>query len=315
MDKIKLGISACLLGEKVRYDGQHKRDHYLTDVMRKYVDWVPVCPEHDCGMSIPREAMHLEGNIDDPKLVTVNSHKDMTGQMVSWAEKRLDELAAENLCGFVFKSKSPSSGRFKVKVFNEHGIPEKKGIGIFARMFNDRFPLVPQEEEGRLTDDLLRESFLTKVFTCKRWQNYLKKDGSASGLVNFHTRYKYLLMAHSPKGLSKLGNLIASNDGSNLKEVKGDYYKLLMELLGERATIKKNHNTMLHVMGYFKKDISGWEKKELLDVIDLYVKELTPCLAPLVLLLHYARKYECHYLLDQYYLSPDPEEVMLRYHV
>ncbi|QSH40661.1 DUF523 and DUF1722 domain-containing protein [Lentisphaerota bacterium ZTH] len=314
MEKIKLGISSCLLGEKVRYDGQHKRDHFLADIMSRYVEWVPICPEHDCGMSIPREAMHLEGDCNSPRLITVKTHRDLTDQMVSWAEKRLDELAAEDLCGYVFKSKSPSSGRFNVKVYNEHGIPEKKGTGIFAGMFNHRFPLLPQEEEGRLHDGMLRDNFITKVFACRRWRDYLKNDGSISGLVNFHTKYKYILMAHSPEGLNESGQLIAANNGNNLEEIKESYYRCFMQSLDQRATVKKNHNTLLHVMGYFKNDLTGWEKQELLDIIDLFAKELTPSLTPLIILRHYARKYKCQYLLEQYYVNPSPEEIMLRYH-
>ena len=167
-DKIKLGISTCLLGERVRYDGGHKRDYYLCDVLGQYVEYVPVCPEVECGLSIPREAMHLVGDPSSPRLLTVHTRIDHTERMLSWARKRLDELESAELCGFIFKSKSPSSGMERVKVYNAKGVAEKKGVGLFARAFMDRFPLLPVEEERRLNDPQLRENFIEAIFAFKR---------------------------------------------------------------------------------------------------------------------------------------------------
>jgi uncharacterized protein YbgA (DUF1722 family)/uncharacterized protein YbbK (DUF523 family) len=314
MKKMKLAISSCLLGEKVRYDGQHKHDHYLTDVLGQFVEWVPVCPEVECGMTIPREAMHLSGDIDNPRLVTIHTDIDLTDQMKKWGTEKINFLAKEDLCGYVFKSKSPSSGRFNVKVFNAKGIPVKKGIGIFARMFAESFPLIPQEEEGRLHDPMLRDNFIDKIFAYSRWKDYEKNDGSASGLVNFHSRYKYTIMAHASIKVSELGRMVASIKKQDLTKIKHEYIAGLMNALDYRSTVAKNRNVMLHLMGYFKKHLTPWEKQEILEVIDTYVNDLTPRLTPLTLLRHYARKYNCEYLLDQYYLNPSPEEVMLKYH-
>jgi uncharacterized protein YbbK (DUF523 family) len=168
MIKIKLGISSCLLGENVRYDGDHKLDGFLKDTLGAYVDYVPVCPEVECGLGVPRESMHLEGEPENPRLVTTGSKQDRTDLLVDWARKRVVELEVENLCGFIFKSDSPSSGMEQVKVYNEKGMAVKTGIGIFARIFMEHFPLLPVEDEGRLQDLVLRENFKERIFTLKR---------------------------------------------------------------------------------------------------------------------------------------------------
>lgn len=316
MQKIRLGVSSCLLGEKVRYDGQHKQDYYLTDVLGKFVEWVPVCPEVECGLPVPREAMHLSGEIDQPRLVTIKTGIDHTERMNLWAGKKLDELEKLNLGGFVFKSKSPSSGRFCVKVFNKQGIPEKKGIGLFARAFIEKFPLLPVEEEGRLHDPMLRECFLDKVFALARWREYNAAENSqARELIEFHSRYKYLLMAHCPAMVSELGRIVAALDKQNVELKKAEYLPLMMKTLDFRATVAKHRNVMHHILGYFKKQLTAWEKQEVLGVIENYSEGLTPGLTPLVLLRHYARKYEQLYLLEQCYLNPSSEETMLKYHL
>lgn len=175
MEKIKLGISTCLLGENVRYDGGHKLDQFLMNTLGQYVEYIPVCPEVECGLGVPRESMHLEGDPDSPRLVTTRTKQDMTDRMVQWARKRVVELEKEDLCGFIFKSNSPSSGMERVRVYNEKGMPVKKGIGIFAGIFMDRFPLLPAEEEGRLHDPELRENFVERIFTLKQWREVLAK--------------------------------------------------------------------------------------------------------------------------------------------
>ena len=184
MEKIKLGISTCLLGENVRYDGGHKLDRFLTDTLGQYVEYVPVCPEVECGLPIPRESMHLEGDPETPRLLTTRTKQDMTDRMVQWARNRVSELEKEGLYGFIFKSDSPSSGMERIKVYNEKGMPVKKGVGIFARTFMDHFPLLPVEEEGRLHDPNLRENFIERIFTLKRWREALtKKESRESSLI------------------------------------------------------------------------------------------------------------------------------------
>lgn len=312
---VKLGISSCLLGEPVRYDGQHKHDRYLTDVLGKYVEWVPVCPEVECGLPVPREAMHLTGSADAPRLVTIRSGVDLTEKMQTWCAKKLGELEKQELCGYVFKSKSPSSGLLKVKVFNAKGIPEKKGVGIFARAFTEHFPLLPVEEEGRLHDAAIRDCFIDHVAVYGRWLEYLKDDASIKGLQDFHARHKYMIMAHSPEDVATLGRIVAEAAGKKAEEVQTEYIKLLTSALKLQATIRKNTNVLQHIAGYFKKELESFEKLEIQESIEEYHKGNFPLLATLVLLRHFAKKYDKRYLLDQYYLNPSPMELYLKYHV
>ena len=167
-ERIRLGVSACLLGEEIRYDGQHKLDRFIRDTLGQYVEFVPVCPEVECGLGIPREAMRLVGDPQAPRLVTVRTGIDHTERMLAWARKRVKELESENLCGYVFKSTSPSCGMARVKVYDRNGVPKNTGVGLFARAFMDHFPLLPVEEEGRLHDPKLRETFVESVTTLMR---------------------------------------------------------------------------------------------------------------------------------------------------
>ncbi|MGO8990016.1 MAG: YbgA family protein [bacterium] len=315
MEKIKLGISACLLGENVRYDGGHKLDRFLTETLGQYVEYVPVCPEVECGLTIPREAMHLEGDPDSPRLVTIRTKKDMTDRMIRWARKRVAELERRNLCGFIFKSDSPSSGMERVKVYNEKTMPVKKGVGIFARIFMEHFPLLPVEDEGRLHDPELRENFIERVFTLRRWRELLERRESRGNIVDFHTRHKLLILSHSPTFYQMMGKLVAKAKDLSLKELYQKYQSLLMESLYLKTSPKKNINVLQHMMGYFKEQLSSDEKQELLGVIDHYKKEYIPLIVPITLIQHYVRKYDQPYLKQQVYLNPHPLELQLRNHV
>ena len=315
MEKIRLGISACLLGENVRFDGGHKLDRFLTETLGQYVEYVPVCPEVECGLPVPRESMHLEGDPDHPRLVTSRTQQDMTHQMTSWAGKRVVELEKEGLFGFVFKSDSPSSGMERVKVYSERGVPVKKGIGMFARAFMEHFPLLPTEEEGRLHDPMLRENFIERIFTLKRWRETLAEKENRGNLVNFHTRHKLLILSHSPKHYQIMGKWVAQAKEVPLKELYQNYQILLMEALSLKTTPKKNSNVLQHMMGYFKEQLSSDEKQELLDVIDHYRQEYIPLIVPVTLMNHYVRKYDQPYLREQGYLNPHPMELQLRNHV
>jgi uncharacterized protein YbgA (DUF1722 family)/uncharacterized protein YbbK (DUF523 family) len=314
-DKIKIGISSCLLGENVRYDGGHKLDHYLTDTLGKYVEWVPVCPEVEYGLATPREAMRLVGKPDAPRLVTIRSRVDHTAGMKKWAEKRLKELEKENLCGFIFKSKSPSSGYKGVKVYSESGMPSKKGTGIYAGAFIRHFPLIPVEDAGRLHDPELRENFIERIFVFRRWKKFLAERGDRGGLVSFHTEHKLLLMSHSQKHYSILGRSVAGAKKGKREALFIKYVSTLMEGLKLIATVKKNTNVLMHIMGYFKNNLSSNEKAELLMVIENYHKRLIPLVVPLTLINHYVHKYDEPYLKRQHYLNPHPTELMLRNHV
>jgi len=315
MEKIKLGISTCLLGENVRYDGGHKLDRFLTDTLGQYVEYVPVCPEVECGLPVPREAMHLEGDPDSPRLVTIRTKQDMTDRMVEWARKRVLALEKEALCGFIFKSDSPSSGMERIKVYNEKGMPVKKGIGIFAKIFMDHFPLLPVEEEGRLHDPNLRENFIERIFTLKRWREVLERKESRGNVVDFHTKHKLLILSHSPKYFQAMGKLVAKAKEIPIKELYQQYQAILMEAFQLKTTPKKNTNVLQHMVGYFREQLSSDEKKELLEVIDHYRQEYIPLIVPITIIQHYVRKYDQPYLKQQAYLNPHPLELQLRNHV
>ncbi len=316
MSRLKLGISACLTGQKVRYDGQHKLDRYLMDILGKFVEYVPVCPEVECGMSVPREAMRLVGDKDSPRLMTIRSGIDKTDMMTSWAGPVLDRLAGEDLCGFIFKSKSPSSGMMSVKVYNpSSGIPVKSGTGLFARMFMERFPLLPVEDEGRLHDDSLRENFIERIFAYCRWRDYEKNDNTVKGLMDFHSRHKLLLMAHQPAAVSRLGRLVAGATAATLEECKQQYLPDFLRAMKSQATARKHVNVLQHILGYFKNQLSADEKAEMLDLISRFQSGRLPLIVPVTMLSHFVRKYRQPYLAQQYYLEPGPEELALRNHV
>jgi len=316
MEKIiKLGISRCLLGENVRFDGGHKLDRFLTDTLGQYVEYVSVCPEVECGLGVPRESMHLEGDPDSPRLMTTRTKQDMTDRLVQWARKRVSELEKEDLCGFIFKSDSPSSGMERIKVYNERGMSVKKGVGVFARIFMDHFPLLPVEDEGRLHDPKLRENFIERIFTLKRWRQVLAKKESRGNVVDFHMRHKLLILSHSPKHYQMMGKLVAKAKALSLRELYQQYQTHLMESLGLKTTPKKNVNVLQHMVGYFREQLSSDEEQELLEVIDHYRGGYVPLIVPVTLINHYVRKYDQLYLKEQIYLNPQPLELQLRNHV
>jgi uncharacterized protein YbgA (DUF1722 family)/uncharacterized protein YbbK (DUF523 family) len=314
-DQIKLGISACLLGENVRYDGGHKLERFITETLGQYVSFVPVCPEVECGLGVPRESMRLTGEPDQPRLVTTRTLEDHTERMRTWAEGRVRGLEKEDLCGFIFKSDSPSSGMERVKVYNENGMPVKKGVGLFAKAFMLHFPLVPVEEDGRLHDPVLRENFISRVFTLKRWRDILQGKKALGALVTFHTQHKLLIRSHSEKHYTWMGKLLAEGKKTRAPELYARYEKLLMEALGMHATIRKHTNVLQHMMGYFKKQLSSDEKQELLEIIVRYRAGFIPLIVPVTLMNHYVRKYREPYLEKQVYLNPHPVALRLRNHV
>jgi uncharacterized protein YbgA (DUF1722 family)/uncharacterized protein YbbK (DUF523 family) len=315
MEKIRIGVSTCLMGEPVRYDGGHAHDRYVTDTLARYVEFVPVCPETEAGLGVPREPMRLVGDPGSPRLITVKTKTDMTDILVTWARQRVRELEGENLCGFIFKSKSPSSGMERVKISPESGMPVKKGVGLFARAFMEHFPLIPVEEEGRLHDPRLRENFIERIFTLERWRRTQAGRKSIGSLLAFHTAHKLLILSHGTRNYREMGRLVAQAKGLRLDEVYTRYESLLMEALRLLATVKKHTNVLQHMMGYFKQQLAADEKQELLEVINAYHDELLPLIVPITLLKHYVRKYKQPYLQGQVYLSPHPSELKLRNHV
>jgi uncharacterized protein YbgA (DUF1722 family)/uncharacterized protein YbbK (DUF523 family) len=314
-DRIRLGVSTCLLGERVRYDGGHKRSRFLTDVLADYVEFVPVCPEVECGFPIPRESFRLFGDPESPRFITSRTKQDFTERMTKWARKRVVELEKENLCGFVLKSDSPSSGMQRIRVYNEKGGVVRTGVGMFARQLLSHFPLMPIEEDGRLNDDGIRENFIERIFAYKRWQDLLASSKSRGGLVRFQTEHKLLILSHSRRHSDEMGRLVAHAKEIPPSELYRQYESLLLEALKVRATVRKHCNVLQHILGYFKKVLTADEKQEVLEIIEQYRKELVPLIVPITLLNHFVRKYDQPYLKQQCYLHPHPSELKLRNHV
>lgn len=313
-DQIKLGVSTCLLGRNVRYNGGHSRDPFITDTLSQYVEFFPVCPEVECGFSIPREAMRLVGDSQSPRLVTVNTKQDHTERMLSWCAKKVQELEALDLCGFIFKKGSPSSGMERVKVYSAEGMPSNRGIGMFARAFMEHFPLLPVEEDGRLHDPKLRENFIEALFVLKRWRETLSPKPTRRGFVEFHTKHKLLLMSHSPNLMRLMGKLVARLKDYGPHDFRLQYEKLLMEALKLKTTRRKHTDVLMHCMGFLKTLLSSDEKQELLEIVEQYRQGHLPLVVPVTLLNHYVRKYDPPYLREQYYLKPHPIELQLRNH-
>ncbi len=312
---LRVGISRCLLGEEVRFDGGHKRDTFLMELLGRYVEWVPVCPEVEAGLGTPREAMRLVGDPQDPRLVTIKSGTDHTRALETMTANRIEELKELDLSGYVFKKGSPSCGIERVRIYNEHGKPSRTGVGLFARAFIEQFPLIPVEEEGRLCDPTLRENFIERVFCYRRWQDLVQSGVTRQALVQFHAIHTYLLLAHHPQQCEVLGRLIGQAHHHRPKELAHRYGKLFMKALAVKATVRKHVNVLQHILGYFKERLGAHEKAELLGVIGDYHHGLTPLIVPLTLIRHYVQIFDVTHILDQVYLNPHPKEIMLRNHV
>jgi len=310
---IKVGVSSCLLGEKVRYDAGHKHDRYITDVLGAFFTFVPVCPEVGCGMPVPREAMRLEGDPEHPRLVTIKTRIDRTDRMRAFCTAKVKELEDEDLCGFIFKMNSPSSGLFGVKVYNG-GMPARSGRGIFASAVVRHFPLLPAEEEGWLNDADRRENFIERVFCYRRWKDFLLDSPDPERLMTFHARHKLLLLSHSTDMYREMESLVAHGNDVGWPELSQRYEALFMKALALHATVKKHTNVLLHIMRCFKRELNPAEKEELLRVIKEYHDRLVPLIVPLTLLKHYVGTYGQRYLQEQYYLASHPAELMLRNH-
>ena len=309
---IILGVSSCLLGEKVRYDGGHKQHHYITDQLATYFRFIPVCPEVESGLPIPREAMHLTGSPASPRLITVKSNLDLTEQLHECCHRRVQELEQLQLRGFILKKNSPSCGLFRAKIYQDKGPPLTSGQGLFAQALTDAFPLLPVEEEGRLSDARLRENFIERVYCYDRLLTFLATRPAKADLIQFHTIHKLLIMAHSPDHYRQLGRLVAS--ALPLQELLPSYTKLFMTALQHIATPAKQANVLMHCQGYFKKQLAPWEKQELLDLIERYRIGQLPLIVPITLLHHYVRRFNETYLSEQLYFAPHPDELMLRNH-
>ena len=314
-ERIRLGISACLLGERVRFDGGHKRDPFLVETLGQFVDWVPVCPEVESGLDAPREAMRLVQVEGQVRLLTTRTTEDQTDNMHRYARRRVDALADEGLFGFVLKKDSPTCGLERVKVYGTGGVPAKSGRGLFADALVTRFPMLPIEEEGRLNDPRLRENFVERVFAFRRLTAVFAARWSMGDVVRFHTAHKLTLMAHKPEAYQRLGRLVASGKSLARRELQHRYSTEFMEALGTMATPRRHTNVLQHMLGFFKASLDRESRAELLDLIQDYAVGRVPIVVPLTLFGHHIRRCGVTYLAEQVYLRPHPVELMLRNHV
>ncbi len=313
---IRLGVSACLLGQEVRFDGGHKRDELLLHTLGHHVEWVPVCPEVEVGLGVPRETLYLIGKAENPRLVVTKSGQDHTQVMQSWAHQRLEQLASLNLHGYILKKSSPSCGLFRVKVYDGHKVPARSGQGIFARELVTRLPLLPVEEEGRLHDPRLRENFIERIFAYHNWTRLVQVSATPRDLVAFHTAHKLTLMAHSPRAQTELGGLVAQAGHRRINSVLEEYGRRFMQALSALATNRKHATVLFHLMGFLKKHLDRDDKAEVVGVIEDYCQGLVPLIVPITLLRHRLRRYPVpDWIHEQAYLNPYPKEILLRNHV
>ena len=312
---LRVGVSACLLGERVRWDGGHKSDAFLLGMLGKYVEWVPVCPEVEVGLPVPRDTLRLVRRGTEVRMVMPRAGTDHTDAMTAYAVRTADALAGRDLCGFVVKKDSPTCGMERVKVYPENGgSPARDGRGLFAAALIARMPNLPIEEEGRLSDARLRENFVERLFAYRRLKTLFRPGWTQAGLIAFHSAHKLLLMAHSPAAYASLGRLVASAKGKPRDAFRGRYETEFMAALRTLATPGRNANVLQHMLGYVSPSLDADQRAEIEELIADYRKQVIPLLAPLTLLRHHVRRLGVAYLLGQVYLEPNPKELMLRNH-
>jgi uncharacterized protein YbgA (DUF1722 family)/uncharacterized protein YbbK (DUF523 family) len=316
LPKPRLGISACLLGQEVRFNGGHKRDDFLVDTFGRYVEWVAVCPEVELGMGTPRPPIRLERRGGDVHLVTLGTGEDSTAAMRAWSRRRAEELAGLDLDGYVLKKDSPSCGLERVKVYPAAGPPSKDGRGLFAEALIARLPHLPVEEEGRLNDPLLRENFIARVFVHQRWREAERAGWTRAALMRFHERHKFLLLARNQAGMRRLGRLLGdSGKDSPAGDLAAGYREGLTEVFRRPASRRGHTNVLHHLAGFVSDALDAADRAELAETIERYRLGLVPLIVPLTLIRHHVRKQEVGYLQGQVYLEPHPCELMLLNHV
>ncbi|WP_194789893.1 YbgA family protein [Pseudomonas sp. UFMG81] len=311
--KPRLAISACLVGQNVRYNAGHKHSDLCHDVLGEHFEWLPLCPEMAIGLGVPRDPIRLVGNPDAPMVTgSRDGSFDLSGPLRAYGEQMADEL--DDICGYVFMQKSPSCGLERVKVYQEDGHPARLGgRGAYAAAFCAQRPDLPVEEEGRLHDPVLRENFISRVYAYADWQQLLRQGLSRGALVRFHSRYKYLLMAHNPQAYRSLGKLLGGMTRADDPTTFGPrYFSLLMQALRRCASRGNHGNVLLHLSGYLRNDLGQADKAELRQVIGQYQQGVVPLVVPLTLFKHHLRKHPDPYLLQQAYLQPHPENLGLR---
>ena len=311
MHKIQIGISSCLLGEEVRYDGGHKRNVYVTGTLSQYFEFKAICPEMGIGLGVPRPTIRLVDKGDGIRVVGVNdADLDVTEKLRNFSQQAIEGL--QSLSGYILKKDSPSCGMERVRVYNSSDMPEKRGQGVFAKILMEALPNLPVEEEGRLMDPVLRENFIERVFIYYRWQRLINSGLTAQKLIEFHTRHKFNLLAHDEPIYRQLGRMIADLDNDNLKALANNYVDMLMAGLKIPASRKRHTNVLMHIMGFFKNQLSADDKQEMLDLLDAYRLGQVPLIVPITMLKHHLRRCPHPYIEHQYYMNPYPEELMLR---
>lgn len=316
-EPVRIGVSACLLGTAVRFNGGHQRSSYVAESLGQFVQYVPVCPEVEIGLGTPREAIRLRRSDGGGPLQLIGSRtgSDHTEAMQQYSICKLDQLDALNLSGYIFAKNSPTCGVHRVRVYDQNGVPSREGRGLFAAAVVERWPLLPVEEDGRLNDPQLRESFLHRVFAYHRARSLFASAWTLGDLVRFHTREKMLLLAHDPATYRRLGALVAGAKGRPRDEIAEDYLAGFMGGLSRVATAGSHFNALEHVVGFFKRLLKPAEKRELLQLMDDFRRRFVPLAVPLTLVRHYVTSFQIAYLRDQTYLASHPRELMLQVHV
>lgn len=315
---LRLGISSCLLGQKVRFDGQHKRDRFLVEELGPFVAWVPVCPEVEAGFGIPRDTLRLVSSAQGPRMIVQKTGEDVSLRMNRFSARRVAALDKLDLCGYVLKSKSPSCGMERLKVYasNAPGAMAKpEGVGLFAAALLAAYPNLPVEEEGRLCDPTLRENFIERLFAYRRLRDLWRSRWTLGSLVAFHTASKMSLLAHSTDGYRALGKLVAEGKSMPRDELRIQYENAYMATLRKPATRGRHANVLTHMVGHLKKILDDGDKHELIAAIEDHRRGVLPLVVPVTLLRHHARRLNVSYLLGQTYLEPHPKELMLRNHI
>lgn len=312
---IRVGISACLLGAPVRFDGGHKRDAFIVHQLGQCFEWVPVCPELEMGLGVPRESVRLVGSPTAPRLLASRSQRDHTAAMQHFAAARLEALVALDLHGYILKKDSPSCGLERVRVYGAHGACVRAGRGVFAAALVQCLPLLPVEEEGRLHDPRLRENFIERVFVYARWRALRQAAPTPASLVRFHTWHKLALMAHSPAHCRRLGHLVAQAGVLSLTDLLPSYEATCMEGLKILATPRKHANVLYRLLMYLKPHLDAGDKAEAVDCIEAYRQGLVPLVVPLTLFTHHCRRHPMPWVLAQTYLQPYPVLLRLRNHI
>ncbi|KKC99604.1 MULTISPECIES: YbgA family protein [Photobacterium] len=310
---IPVGISACVLGEKVRFDGGHKRNRFVTDELAKFVQFRPVCPEMAIGLPVPRPTIRLVQQDNGERLVdSKGGELDFTDKMKSFADQHIS--AIQSLCGFVVCAKSPTCGMERVKLYIPNGNTVPGGtVGVFTKQLMAAMPWLPVEEDGRLQDPVLRENFVFRIYALHDFYQNVGNSLTLDAFVKFHSRYKFVLMAHSPTAYREMGRLVAGIKDWDLAEFFVEYRQQFMHALSKHARRSNNTNVLMHLQGYFKRNLTREQKQELLDLIESYRLGHQPILVPLALIKHYLKEYPDPYLQLQTFLNPYPEELKLRY--